>query len=78
MAVVEPGYLGDVEPFKVALQSFHMNQVGCHLKISGLVGPQKLVDHPLGVRVDVEFLNPHVFGKVESSYERLVLCFVYL
>ena len=30
----------------------------------------------MGVRADVEFLNPHVFGKVESSYECLVVCFV--
>ena len=53
-----------------------MFQVGCHLKIPRLVGPQKLVDHQLGVRTDVEFLNPHIFDKVESGYECLILYFI--
>ena len=76
MAVVEPGYLGNVELFESRLQIFYMFQVGCHLKIPHLLGFQKFVDNQLGVGADVEFLNPHVFGKVESGYECLVLCFI--
>ena len=58
MAVVEPGYLGDVELFEGGRQSLRMFQVECHLEIPFLVGSQKLVDHQLGIRTDVEFLNP--------------------
>ena len=76
MAVVEPGYLGDVELFEGRLQSLHMFQVGCHLEIPCLVCSQKLIDNQLRVRADVEFLNPHVFGKVESDYECLILFFI--
>ena len=76
MAVVKPRYLGDVELFEGRLQSLHVFQVGCHLKIPCLVCSQKVVDNQLGVGADVEFLNPHVFGEVESSYECLVLFFI--
>ena len=75
-AVLGSRNLNNVKLFEGRLQSLHMFQVGCHLKILGLLGPQKLVDHQLGVRANVEFLNPHVFGKVDSSYEFLVLYFV--
>ena len=78
MAIVEPGYLSDVELFKVRLRSLYMIQVRCLLYISGLVCSQKLVDHQLGIGTNVKLLNPHVFAEVESGYECLIFSFIVL
>ena len=53
-----------------------MFQVGCHFEISSLVCSKKLVDHQLRVITNVNFFDPHVFGKDDSGYESLVLSFV--
>ena len=66
MAIINSRNLSNVKLFEGRLQSLHMFQVGCHLKIPSLVGSQELVDNQLGIGTDVELLNPRVFGEVES------------
>ena len=68
--------LSNVKLFESRLQSLHMFQVGCYLKIPSLVCSQKMVDNQLGIGMDVELLNPYVFGKVESGYKCLVFSFI--
>ena len=75
MAVLESRYLKDVELFECRLQTLHMVQVGRHLLVSSLVGSNELVNHQLKIRMNVNFLDPHVIGKDEFGYECLVFSF---
>ena len=77
MAVLDSRNLSNVKLFEGRLQSLHMFQVGCHLKILDLLGSQKLVDNQLGIGPHVELLDPHVFSKVESDYEYLIFNFIF-
>ena len=76
MTIIESGYLSDVELFLGGLQSLNLIQVGHHFKISSLVGSKKLVEHQLKGGMDVEVIDPPVFGKDELGYKSLALSFV--